>query len=95
MSPSNQTNGGFLGAFYKGKLKNLATKNQTWMERREGFIKRQWQSGRRLFRDDGTPTRLHLSLISWGFSPEPKKLDKFIKKSNLKNNQIGGFVNLN
>jgi len=94
-TPSNQTEGGFLGAFYTGKLKQLATKNQTWMERRNGFIKRHWRKGRRLFKQDGNPTRLHLALVSWGYSPDTKRLNQYIKKSKLKNRRVKGFINLN
>ena len=91
-TPSNQTEGGFLAAFYNGKLKKLATKNQTWLERREGFIKRHWRDGRRLYKGDGTPTRLHLALVSWAYSPDVKGLNKFIKKEGLKNRSISKFV---
>jgi hypothetical protein len=91
-SPSNQTDGGFLGAFYNGKLKQLATKNQTWLERRTGFIKRHWREGRRLYKEDGSPTRLHLALVAWAYSPDVKGLNQFIKKQGLKNRSITKFV---
>lgn len=92
--PSNQTQGGFLGAYYKGKLSQMATQNQTWLQRRNNFIKRHWRQGRKLFKPDGTPTRLHLALVSWGYSPEPKKLNAFIKKAGFKNRRVKGFVKL-
>jgi hypothetical protein len=91
-SPSNQTDGGFLGAYYNGKLKQLATKNQTWLERRTGFIKRHWREGRRLYKEDGSPTRLHLALVAWAYSPDVKGLNQFIKKQGLKNRSISKFV---
>lgn len=93
-SPSNQTDGGFLGAYYNGKLKQLATKNQTWLERREGFIKRHWREGRRLYKEDGSPTRLHLALVAWAYSPDVKGLNQYIKKQGFKNRRVKGFVNL-
>lgn len=91
-SPSNQTDGGFLGAFYNGKIKQMATKNQTWLQRREGFIKRHWRDGRRLYKEDGSPTRLHLALIAWAYSPDVKGLNQFIKRERLKNRDISKFV---
>jgi hypothetical protein len=92
LSPSNQTDGGFLGAFYNGKIKQMATKNQTWLQRREGFIKRHWRDGRRLYKEDGSPTRLHLALIAWAYSPDVKGLNQFIKRERLKNRDISKFV---
>ena len=91
-SPSNQTQGGFLGAYYNGKLKQMATKNQTWLERRTGFIKRHWRPGRRLYKEDGSPTRLHLALIAWAYSPDVKGLNKYIKRHGLNNRAISKFV---
>ena len=91
-SPSNQTDGGFLGAFYNGKIKQMATKNQTWLQRREGFIKRHWRDGRRLYKEDGSPTRLHLALIAWAYSPDVKGLNQYIKRNGLKNRDINKFV---
>lgn len=91
-SPSNQTDGGFLGAFYNGKIKQLATTNKTWLDRRKGFIKRHWREGRRLYKEDGTPTRLHLALIAWAYSPDVKGLNQYIKRHGLKNRAISKFV---
>ena len=93
-TPSNQTQGGFLGAYYNGKLSQLATKNQTWLERRNAFIKRHWREGRKLYKPDGNPTRLHLALVSWAYSPDPKGLNQYIKKQGFKNRRVKGFVKL-
>jgi len=92
LKSSTQTDGGFLGAFFDRRLDNLATKNQTWRQRRRGFILRNWREGRRLYKDDGSPTRLHLALVAWGFSPDVKGLKAYAKKQGLSNRSISKFV---
>lgn len=49
-----------------------------WHAKREGFIARHMAqvigNDEDLFRADGLPTRRHLALIAWAYSPTPKKL---------------------
>jgi len=94
MVKSTQTNQGFLQAFYKNQTDSKATKNQTWLERRQGFINRHYRKGRKLWKPNGNPTRLHLALIAWGYSPEPQKLKEYIRREGLKNRAVKPFVNL-
>ncbi len=46
-----------------------ATKNQTWHVKRHNYLKRRLAQPHRLFDSRGVPSRYHLSLISWGYSP--------------------------
>ena len=92
LKSSTQTEGGFLGAFFDRRLDAMATKNQTWRQRRQGFIARNWREGRRLYREDGSPTRLHLALVAWAFSPDSKGLKRYAKKQGLNNRSISKFV---
>lgn len=68
---------GFLTAYQKagGKSTNLS---DYWHTKREGFIARHMAqmiaNDERLFNGDGQPTRRHLALIAWAYSPQPKKL---------------------
>lgn len=45
-----------------------------WIIRREGFIARHMaqvrERGESLYKEDGTPTRRHLALIMWAYSPD-------------------------
>jgi len=50
----------------------MATKNQSWDEKRHNFLKRQLASNNRLFDANGDPTRFHLALIAWAYSPSQK-----------------------
>ena len=92
LKSSTQTEGGFLGAFFDRRLDAKATKNQSWRQRRQGFIARNWREGRRLYRDDGSPTRLHLALVAWAYSPDSKGLKRYAKKQGLNNRSISKFV---
>jgi len=62
---------GFLRAYEGGRL------TPSWEEKRHGFIARHVAQaeakGEPWFRD-GAPTRRHLALIMWGYSPQPGKL---------------------
>ena len=92
LKSSTQTEGGFLGAFFDKRLDTMATKNQSWRQRRQGFIARNWRQGRRLYREDGSPTRLHLALVAWAYSPDAKGLKRYVKKQGLNNRSISKFV---
>ena len=55
-----------------------ATINQTWEQKRHNYIKRRLSQPYKLFDSPGIPSRYHLSLISWGYSPSRsiRKIDK-------------------
>lgn len=64
---------GFLTAYKEKRL------DPWWVNRRQGFINRhkaQLDQGERLWEKDGTPTRRHLALIMWAYSPALRKLKK-------------------
>lgn len=68
---------GFLTAYRqaRGKPTNLP---DHWHARRDGFIARHMAqligNDEGLFGKDGLPTRRHLALIAWAYSPQPQKL---------------------
>ena len=51
--------------------------NQTWRQKRRNFLKRHTARKNPLWRK-GQPTRQHLALIAWAYSPTPKKLKTYI-----------------
>ena len=61
---------GFLTAYKQGEL------DPWWCKRRAAFIKRHMAQVRKrrepLWKPDGTPTRRHLALIMWAYSPSRK-----------------------
>ena len=65
---------GFTKIYLSGENPKLimATKNQSWDEKRHNFLKRKLASNNRLFDAAGNITRHHLSLIAWAYSPSPK-----------------------
>lgn len=67
---------GFLTA-YKRAGGNLARLSEFWRAKREAFIARHMAqaSGEAMF-VDGLPTRRHLALIMWAYSPDASRLKK-------------------
>jgi hypothetical protein len=65
---------GFLTAYLAAKG-NLTKLGHEWIQTREGFIARHLaqivNNYEPLFMVDGTPTRRHLALIAWAYSPAP------------------------
>jgi hypothetical protein len=49
-----------------------------WQKKRANFCRRHLRQvetkGEAIFFPDGTPTRRHLALVMWAFTPEPRKL---------------------
>jgi hypothetical protein len=93
--PSARTEYGFLQLYYKNKKQlgaQKATKNQNYLSMRDAYIKRAWTPGAKMFKIDGSPTRRHLSLVAWAFSPDPKRLQRFIKDNQLRNRNFTPFV---
>jgi hypothetical protein len=73
---------GFLSAYQRaeGSARRLS---QTWRNTRDAFIARHMaqlvSNDESLYDKDGTPTRRHLALIAWAFSPDPIGLRKIIR----------------
>jgi hypothetical protein len=70
---------GFLTAYKRAGTK--VRLNPKWRMKRDGFIARHWTQAKKQARPlyetkgkwKGTPTRWHLALIAWGFSPDGAK----------------------
>lgn len=78
-TPSTVTKEGFVEAYRATKgspakmKKRPATTGTSWAKRRQEFIGRHMgqirENGEPLFRDGGIPTRRHLGLIAWAYTP--------------------------
>ena len=73
-----RSNRGFMRAYEKvGSPQRLS---DAWKRKRDGFIARHVAqakaSGEKWFQADGSPTRRHLALIMWAYSPVPVQLGK-------------------
>ncbi len=93
--PSARTEYGFLQLYYKNKrdLKaRPATKNTNYLQMRDNYLKRSYRTGVNLYKSNGDPTRRHLSLIAWGFTPDVKKLQSYIKKNKLQNRNYSMYL---
>lgn len=57
--------------------------NQTWAQRREGFIARHMAqvegNGEALWDARGEPTRRHLALAVWAYSPDAAALSRWLR----------------
>lgn len=75
---------GFLTAYKKagGKASNLS---EYWRNRRDGFVARHLaqmvKNKRDWYGKNGAPTRQHLALIMWAYSPDVSGLRDYLKKS--------------
>jgi len=83
---------GFLQAFYGDRLDTMATTQTTYRQRREGFINRHLRGRGRLWKANGHPTRRHLALVSWAYSPDPQGLKRYIDSQNLRNRNFSQFL---
>lgn len=95
LQKSTATNKGFTQVFLSNKsLSSRATKNETWDERRINYLKRHLKAGKRtpLYNLDGSPSRYHLSLIAWAFSPNPRGLKRYMKSENLNNSLFNKYL---
>lgn len=72
---------GFLTQYKKAKGNPNAVSDE-WAAKREAFIARHIgyvkKNGEKLWDDKG-PTRRHLALIMWAYSPTPSKLSNWIR----------------
>jgi hypothetical protein len=90
IEPSSQTNSGWVQAYIatggsESKMsKRLTGRNdhETWKDRRTQFLSRHLakvkKDNEKLWKN-GEPTRRHLSLIAWGYSPNTAKLKQWLK----------------
>lgn len=71
---------GFVRAYERagGKLDRMgreSTTGQDWQQRRKGFVARHYKqmldNDRPLWERDGSPSRQHLALILWAWTPDP------------------------
>lgn len=62
----------------RGFLRHLDDVDERWCAKRAGFVKRHMAQVKRrrepLFDASGAPTRRHLALAMWAYSPAPKRL---------------------
>lgn len=67
-------NRGFTKIYLEGldPKKTMASKNQTWHQKRHNFLKRQLASDNDLYTSDKQLSRYHLALIAWAYSPISK-----------------------
>jgi hypothetical protein len=67
---------GFLHA-YQSACGDSRRLSPEWHAKRDGFIAQHMAqviaNNEDLFGDDGWPTRRHLALIAWAYSPQPKE----------------------
>ena len=74
--------GGFLPAYRRagGRLSSMGKhkSGEPWVKRRRNFLRRHLQqmidNGEPLYDSQGRPSRRHLALIIWGFSPDASRL---------------------
>ncbi len=88
VSAQARGSGGFLRAFRAagGRAGNLGThkSGQSWKDRRDGFVARHTAqmkgSGWETVGGEDRPTRRHLALAVWAYSPTPGKLRRWLEK---------------
>lgn len=90
VDPSSQTKEGWVQAYIAtggnpvAMSQRLTGRNdhETWKDRRKQFLARHLEKVRRdnepLWRN-GEPTRRHLALVAWGYSPTISRLQKWLK----------------
>jgi len=75
---------GFIPCYLRagGRIKNLPL---WWQQERERFVARHMAQVRQrrepLWRADGLPTRRHLALICWAYSPAPERVAALARAS--------------
>lgn len=84
---------GFLSA-YKRAGGSWHTLYHTWIAKREAFIARHMAqlvaNDEPLYDKDGKPTRRHLALIAWAYSPDVSGLAKAMKNCGKPENNGNG-----
>lgn len=55
----------------------------TWLRKRDGFVARHLAQLRgnneSAWQDDGEPTRRHLALMMWAYTPSPKRTQRWLE----------------
>jgi len=82
---------GFMGQYKRAKGRPKALENmwysntQSWMRRRNNFVKRHMaqieKRGESLWEKNGNPTRRHLALIMWAYTPDPSGIKAWLRKN--------------
>ena len=67
----------------KSQMGNERTTGEAWVNRRTNFIKRHVAQLDKAW-ENGEPTRRHLALIMWAYTPTPAKTKKWLKASGSK-----------
>ena len=85
---------GFMRAYERaGSAKRLP---EAWKRKREGFVARHVAqaeaAGEPWFEPGGSPTRRHLALIMWAYSPEPRGLAKHNPVETIDRAQVGQIL---
>lgn len=96
VSEEARSSDGFMGIYNRVNGNKEAMKDQwysetyNWFDRRNDFVNRHMAQVERrnesLFEDDGSPSRRHLALIMWAYTPEPQKLRAWLNKQGRTNN---------
>lgn len=85
---SKRTRQGFVQAYRSAAgdparmAKLRATTRQSWAERRAGFLARHLAQARvagEPWWRAGAPTRRHLALVAWAYSPTPERLVRWLE----------------
>lgn len=83
---------GFTEVYLMGNIDEPATIGTTYRQRRQNFINRHIKTGAPLWDNDGNPTRKHLALVAWGYSPNVPKMRRYLKKNGLKNRKYTQYL---
>jgi hypothetical protein len=69
---------GFVAAYRRAGTPSRMS--DAWVKKREGFIARHVAQGRlEGWWQNGYPTRRHLALIMWAYTPTPVRTEKYAK----------------
>ena len=77
----------------------MATDNSTWAERRYQFVARHLAQGKEKKRktgenpwwQHGEPTRRHLGLMMWAYTPTPARTERWLDSQERKHNPAPGY----
>lgn len=89
VSQTARGSGGFVRALEAaGSVAHLP---EVWRQRREGFLARHWaqaQAQGEPWWVNGEPTRRHLALVAWAFSPTPDRLLRWLDDQDRQSNGV-------
>ena len=89
VSKTARSRRGFLTAYREARGRHTQLGKDAggvaWRDRRNAFVARHMgqvvKRGEPLWENDGSPTRRHLALVAWAYSPEPKRLTDWIAET--------------